>query len=58
MAEKNLWNKKMVQSRIHDQDVKPAEKWLGYLLGPSLAFAVGGTDACYRCPAFCRPEGI
>ena len=35
MARRSLLERRAFQSKIHSEDVKPAEKWLGYLLGPA-----------------------
>ncbi len=38
---------RVFQSKIHTEDVKPAEKWLGYLLGPSGALLLNAVLATY-----------
>lgn len=38
---------KAFQSRIRSEDVKPAEKWLGYLLGPAGALLLNAVLATY-----------
>ncbi len=40
-------DRKAFQSRIHTEDVKPAEKWLGYLLGPAGALLLNAVLATY-----------
>ncbi len=47
MARQKLVERKMFQSRIHTEDVKPAEKWLGYLLGPAGALLLNAVLATY-----------
>ena len=47
MAKNTLWNKKSLQSRIHDENVKASEKWLGYLLGPAGALLLNAVLATY-----------
>lgn len=39
--------RKAFQSRIRSEDVKPAEKWLGYLLGPAGALLLNAVLATY-----------
>ena len=35
MGEKDLFHAKILQSKVHGDQVNASEKWLGYLLGPS-----------------------
>ncbi len=47
MAKQKLVERKLFQSRIHTDDVKPAEKWLGYLLGPAGALLLNAVLGTY-----------
>ena len=47
MARQTLVERKLFQSKIHTEDVKPAEKWLGYLLGPAGALLLNAVLATY-----------
>lgn len=47
MARQKLVKRKLFQSRVHTEDVKPAEKWLGYLLGPAGALLLNAVLATY-----------
>ena len=47
MARKSLLERRAFQSKIHSEDVKPAEKWLGYLLGPAGALLLNAVLATY-----------
>lgn len=47
MARQKLVERKIFHSRIHTEDVKPAEKWLGYLLGPAGALLLNAVLATY-----------
>ena len=47
MARQKLVESKLFHSRIHTEDVKPAEKWLGYLLGPAGALLLNAVLATY-----------
>ena len=47
MARQRLVERKLFHSRIHTEDVKPAEKWLGYLLGPAGALLLNAVLATY-----------
>lgn len=38
-----IWN-----SRVKNDNVKPAEKWLGYLIGPSGALLLNAVLASYQ----------
>lgn len=42
-----LWNKKALQSRVMSEDVKPSEKWLGYLVGPAGALLLNAVLASF-----------
>ncbi|MGN0363957.1 MAG: MFS transporter [Bilifractor sp.] len=44
---KDMWGAKVLQSRITAQDVKPKEKWLGYLIGPAGALLLNAVLASY-----------
>ena len=35
MGKKNILEAKVLQSKVHGDQVNASEKWLGYLLGPS-----------------------
>ena len=47
MAKKSLLERRAFQSKIHSENVKPAEKWLGYLLGPAGALLLNAVLATY-----------
>lgn len=47
MKKATLLDCKALQSRIRSEDVKPAEKWLGYLLGPAGALLLNAVLATY-----------
>ena len=47
MARQKLVERKLFQSRVHTEDVKPAEKRLGYLLGPAGALLLNAVLATY-----------
>ncbi len=47
MARQKLVERKLFHSRIHTENVKPAEKWLGYLLGPAGALLLNAVLATY-----------
>ena len=47
MARQKLVEHKIFQSKIHTEDVKPSEKWLGYLLGPAGALLLNAVLATY-----------
>lgn len=47
MARRSLLERRAFQSKIHSEDVKPAEKWLGYLLGPAGALLLNAVLATY-----------
>ena len=47
MAKKDWTQCKALQSKIHSPNVTPAEKWLGYLLGPAGALLLNAVLATY-----------
>lgn len=47
MAQKKLMERRAFHTRIKSPDVKPAEKWLGYLLGPAGALLLNAVLATY-----------
>lgn len=47
MSQKKLMERAALQSKIKSADVKPAEKWLGYLLGPAGALLLNAVLATY-----------
>ncbi|MDO5423722.1 MAG: MFS transporter [Eubacteriales bacterium] len=47
MPQKNRMERKAFHTRINSQDVQPAEKWLGYLLGPAGALLLNAVLATY-----------
>ena len=47
MARRKLVERKAFESRIHSEYVKPAEKWLGYLIGPAGALLLNPVLATY-----------
>ena len=47
MEKQRLVERKIFHSRIHTEDVKPPEKWLGYLLGPAGALLLNAVLATY-----------
>ena len=47
MARQKLIERKIFHSKIQSEDVKPAEKWLGYLLGPAGALLLNAVLATY-----------
>ena len=47
MARLKLVERKAFESRIHSEYVKPAEKWLGYLIGPAGALLLNAVLATY-----------
>ena len=47
MGRKKLLDAKVLQSRVHGDQVKAAEKWLGYLLGPAGALLLNAVLASY-----------
>ena len=47
MGSKNLLNAKALQSKVHGEQIKASEKWLGYLLGPAGALLLNAVLATY-----------
>ncbi len=47
MARQKLVERRAFQSKIHSENVRPAEKWLGYLLGPAGALLLNAVLATY-----------
>ena len=47
MARQKLIERKIFHSKIKSDDVKPAEKWLGYLVGPAGALLLNAVLATY-----------
>lgn len=47
MGSKNLLNAKVLQSKVHGEQIKASEKWLGYLLGPAGALLLNAVLATY-----------
>lgn len=47
MGSKNLLNAKTLQSKVHGEQIKASEKWLGYLLGPAGALLLNAVLATY-----------
>lgn len=47
MSSKKLMEHQAFHTRIHSPEVKPAEKWLGYLLGPAGALLLNAVLATY-----------
>lgn len=47
MSKKNLFNAKVLQSKVHGESVKASEKWLGYLIGPAGALLLNAVLASY-----------
>lgn len=47
MGSKNLLNTKALQSKVHGEQIKASEKWLGYLLGPAGALLLNAVLATY-----------
>ncbi|MGN0747006.1 MAG: MFS transporter [Aristaeellaceae bacterium] len=47
MANKSIWARRALQSRIAAQNVTAKEKWLGYLLGPTGALLLNAVLATY-----------
>lgn len=47
MSKKNLFNAKVLQSKVHGERVKASEKWLGYLIGPAGALLLNAVLASY-----------
>lgn len=47
MGKKNILEAKVLQSKVHGDQVKVSEKWLGYLLGPAGALLLNAVLATY-----------
>lgn len=47
MTKQKLVERKIFNSRVRSDDVKPAEKWLGYLLGPAGALLLNAVLGTY-----------
>lgn len=47
MSQKKLMERRVFHTRINSTDVRPAEKWLGYLLGPAGALLLNAVLATY-----------
>lgn len=47
MGEKKLLKTKILQSKVHGDQVKASEKWLGYLIGPAGALLLNAVLASY-----------
>lgn len=47
MTQLKLVERGILQSRVHSEEVQPAEKWLGYLLGPAGALLLNAVLATY-----------
>lgn len=47
MGKKNILKAKVLQSKVHGDQVKVSEKWLGYLLGPAGALLLNAVLATY-----------
>ena len=47
MTLQKLMERRAFRSKIHSPDVRPAEKWLGYLLGPAGALLLNAVLATY-----------
>ena len=47
MAQQKFVEKKIFQSKIHTENVKPTEKWLGYLVGPAGALLLNAVLGTY-----------
>ena len=47
MTQLKLLERGIFQSRVHSEEVQPAEKWLGYLLGPAGALLLNAVLATY-----------
>lgn len=42
-----LWDRRLFQSKVADENVTRKEKWLGYLLGPAGALLLNAVLATY-----------
>lgn len=47
MAKQKFMESKIFHTKIHTDEVKPAEKWLGYLIGPAGALLLNAVLATY-----------
>ena len=47
MKNQKFWTNKLIQSKVHTSDVGKAEKWLGYLLGPTGALLLNAVLGTY-----------
>lgn len=47
MGKKNILDAKVLQSKVHGDQVKASEKWLGYLIGPAGALLLNAVLATY-----------
>lgn len=47
MSKKNILDAKILQSKVHGDQVKASEKWLGYLIGPAGALLLNAVLASY-----------
>ena len=47
MKSQKFWTNKIIQSKVHTSDVGKAEKWLGYLLGPTGALLLNAVLGTY-----------
>lgn len=47
MSKKNILDAKVLQSKVHGDQVKASEKWLGYLIGPAGALLLNAVLASY-----------
>lgn len=47
MTQLKLVERGIFQSRVHSEEIQPAEKWLGYLLGPAGALLLNAVLATY-----------
>ena len=47
MKNQKFWTNKIIQSKVHTSDVGKAEKWLGYLLGPTGALLLNAVLGTY-----------
>lgn len=47
MAKQKFMENKIFHTKIHTDEVKPAEKWLGYLIGPAGALLLNAVLATY-----------
>ena len=47
MGKKDLFHAKILQSKVHGDQIKASEKWLGYMLGPAGALLLNAVLATY-----------